>query len=125
MKVSAREVGVWKMGYLTIGLIFMALSIFSWAYGRDFLGFFFSISGLTLLWEADKRRAMVVSVDGRNFKVLVRGRKAPFEVILLENERVSWRGTVEDYVEVGDFSFDIVDGKLSIKFNGKEIGRLG
>ncbi|WP_457751067.1 hypothetical protein [Thermococcus sp.] len=84
------------MGYLTLGLLLVSLSVVSLAYGSELLTLFFGISGLTLLWEAYKKSALIVSVDGVEFKVILRGRKPPFEVILLRDGDVVWRGEIRD-----------------------------
>lgn len=120
MEPSAKRVGVWKMGYLAIGLLLVSLSVVSLAYRSELLTLFFEISGLTLLWEAYKKSALIVSVDGVEFKVIVRGRKPPFEVILLRDGDVVWRGEIRDYLEVEGFTFDIVNGKLLVKIGGGE-----
>ncbi|NJE09600.1 hypothetical protein [Thermococcus sp. MAR1] len=121
---SVRRVTAWRMGYLSIGVIFVLIGVLVGHYVEELFGMFFGIFGLSLLFEACRKSALLVSSGKDEFKVIVRGRKPPFNVIIQKNGKSLWKGKVTDYVEVGNFSFDLVDGKLLVRFRGKPLGRL-
>ena len=119
-----RRVRAWRTGYFSLGVISALIGVLVGYYVEELFGMFFWIFGLSLLFETCRKSALLVPSGKDEFKVIVRGRRPPFNVIIQKNGKSLWKGEVADYVEVGDFSFDIVDGKLLVRFRDKPLGRL-
>jgi len=119
-----RRVRAWRTGYFSLGVISALIGVLVGHYVEELFGMFLWIFSLSILFEACRKSALLVPSGKDEFKVIFRGRKPPLGVIIQKNGKSLWNGEVADYVEFGDFSFDLVDVKLLVKFRGKPLGRL-
>ena len=108
-----------RKDFIAVTMVSFIIVLIAWMEDFDFLGLFFMNFGFITLALSGRRTIRV-----EDYEVRVRERGSSFRVEVFRNGEKLWSWDVSDYVEFGDFTFDVRDGGVVVIHRGEEVGRL-